>query len=86
MAHETRHTPGPWTCDPDETDLFGEYRIRPAFDGDFRCDEDIHNARLIAAAPDLLDACRQALDFAEMWRERPLVRALRAAIERATTG
>ena len=52
------HTPGPWTCDPDETGLFGEYRIHPACDADYHAGQDVANARLIAAAPLMLEVLR----------------------------
>jgi hypothetical protein len=46
----------------------------------------VANARLIAAAPDLLEVARQCAELAERWGEQgPLVRAARAAIAKATT-
>lgn len=62
----TEHTPGPWRildhsilCD--NVNAYGNFHIA-SFD---RCDErlteeDHANARLIAAAPDLLEACERA--------------------------
>lgn len=96
-----QHTPGGWTARPhpnqDSTyvvyDVFGDVLT-------YDEDEDEANARLIAAAPDLLAAC-QAID--EMWSDdgeggrcdpidarsdqvRVLWTAARAAIARATGG
>ena len=52
----TKHTPGPWPIQSHENRLYvGPVEI----DGDD--DEDLANARLIAAAPDMLAALR-ALD------------------------
>jgi hypothetical protein len=58
------HTPGPWKAE----DSFGTLGLKNIFDNDgeyiggVRNSDD--NARLIAAAPDLLEACEAAL---EMW-------------------
>ena len=60
----TKHTPGPWAVDltPSainvDSDMGG---ICQVFGADNPDDETIPNARLIAAAPDLLSACRMAL-------------------------
>jgi len=67
----SEHTPGPWTIDPVNTTMvFGPtpegepYRYiidcDSTFAGDGDCDE--ANARLIAAAPDLLTTCEAALE------------------------
>ena len=51
---------------------------------------DAANARLIAAAPDLLDALRWTLesliDDYEGWNDMPVVKAARDAIAKATRG
>jgi len=56
MTRNDAHTPGPWTCRPTED---GAYALNPSGVGWLRCskDETWANARLIAAAPDLLAAC-----------------------------
>ena len=55
------HTPGPWTVTPDSFVMAGS---RPSI-GVARiithAQEFVANARLIAAAPDLLEACRAVL-------------------------
>lgn len=60
---ESRHTPGPWTVDVEDTNVFGEYRIQQCDPSDYRGDVDVANARLIAAAPDLLVAAQTAADL-----------------------
>lgn len=60
------HTPGPWEMDgarikKDENLTIA--RVGVAFDGDWS----EANARLIAAAPDLLDACKQAETMLRYW-------------------
>lgn len=65
-ASQTTHTPGPWTymqADPGELKLKRIYwhvgQIRPPEKGcAFAFGDDESNARLIAAAPDLLEALR----------------------------
>ena len=60
------HTPGPWSVDSDRPSRqvvvisqFGE--IAQVFGGDNMDDETTPNSRLIAAAPDLLEASQRAL-------------------------
>lgn len=62
VAERTKHTPGPWTADLDGYDyeicqgplLIAELGSWPGSQGA----EQIANARLIAAAPDLLEALK----------------------------
>ena len=60
-----KHTPGPWALGAESSDETGQVI---AADGSHiayvECDPVAANARLIAAAPDLLSAL-QALDFAQ---------------------
>ncbi len=49
----TTHTPGPWTIDDDRFIVSNKMLIGQTFN---TCDEYSANARLIAAAPDLLEA------------------------------
>lgn len=68
MTDKSQHTPGPWHFD-------GWQRVRPvAGDQSGRNDichcyeqegRDIANGQLIAAAPDMLEACRAALNAIE---------------------
>lgn len=71
------HTPGPWKRIPDSNDIISDSKIlpnrfickvlestikstqKPVFIADDK--ELIDNARLIAAAPELLEACKYAL-------------------------
>lgn len=69
---ESRHTPGPWTVDIDGEfegfiNVYGgdslEILVKGTLSDERSDDESIANARLIAAAPDLLEACKRALPF-----------------------
>ncbi len=92
----SRHSQGPWMTQVDETPFTVESAnaTDPAIcellprDADVYTEEDEANARLIAAAPDLLEACRRAVRLLEQ-RENvePLVdstlQQVRAAIAKA---
>ena len=58
------HTPGPWGCDGTEVHaehlvICNAYRSRTDDEGNWMRSEEVEaNARLIAAAPDLLAACQ----------------------------
>lgn len=104
------HTPGPWECLPEEVDkpyirirgtrLGGRYRIAnvdaPIYKGMQEREADaMANARLIAAAPDLLEALQGVLPFMEAAEDAGLVgdegcywpvEVARAAIAKATGG
>jgi hypothetical protein len=100
---EAKHSPGPWQAELDDS-----YRIRAphggavatlgflrgAFGskGRIRHEEGIANARLIAAAPELLEACEKALEW--VWDadltvpscvmpDESMIRMLNAAIAKA---
>ena len=82
----SKHTPGPWTYHMNENYariyLRGSGRIYPALGGDSLqgyCGE--ANARLIAAAPDLLEACKVALGIIGFGAEHDQISA---AIAKAT--
>jgi hypothetical protein len=64
----SKHTPGPWTIDAEESalDFEMEYWVRDATGEDIclLC-SDKKTARLIAAAPDLLEALMRILPMAE---------------------
>jgi hypothetical protein len=69
MAITMTHTPGPWTVDLGARDLVrnatnGE-RIAKVHGG-LTYDETVANARLIAAAPDLLKLLREVMDVVEV--------------------
>jgi hypothetical protein len=87
------HTPGPWTLQPigDETEFnilgAGRELIATVSDND---------ARLIAAAPELLAALEEVMDHSERAQEQghygglhphgPILERARAAIRKATGG
>ena len=84
---EAQHTPGPWSvaigdgCFVVETN---DASIRFVIHGSNQ-EGDAANARLIAAAPDLLDALCMVLDDPEALDGRPLTyECVRAAIAKAT--
>lgn len=61
----TRHTPGPWRAVPDCN--YDTWEVEPVtesdgFDGGFRWFKEA-DAHLIAAAPDLFDACKALIKF-----------------------
>jgi len=67
---KTSHTPGPWRYDKVDGHVFGGHAKTPgeAWIADPHCDDlDVgereSNARLIAAAPDLLEALQEAADY-----------------------
>ena len=85
-----KHTPGPW---------YSRNGSSPHFQGQIASestgatvaisysDEDGANARLIAAAPELLDALQNLLDACEHWEDQndPVLSSARAAIVKATS-
>lgn len=60
----TKHTPGPWSVDPNAPEYVTEdatgYQIANTVQGDHMEPVSEANARLIAAAPELLDALERA--------------------------
>lgn len=86
---ETKHTPGPWTILGADYAEGAHVSIVPPNAAQVasvkKFDNWQANARLIAAAPDLLAACIGALQSAdEMGIECPGADDLRAAIAKAT--
>lgn len=70
---ETKHTPGPWTFEIDDS---GVYHIKaPGHPGSLFCDEQYYpwcsnneaDWHLLAAAPEMFEALKLALDAAESW-------------------
>lgn len=76
------HTPGPWRINPGAGEVRGaDWNVIVA---DVGSDAD---ARLIAAAPDLLDACVRLLDaVARGDHKAKAIDAARAAVAKATGG
>ena len=93
-----KHTPGPWRFytepQPNGCPIVGNGRglmlamLAHSVNYPAQRDEANANARLIAAAPELLEALIELADCgAEAWGEdRPCVRIARDAIAKATTG
>jgi len=91
----SKHTPGPWEVDLETGEINGGCAVLGAVYGgdDFPCsEEDMSeeckaNARLIAAAPDLLKACKGVLiglkAYETLGRKNIHLDALRAAIAKA---
>lgn len=92
------HTPGPWKvmdivrafpgieAERSSIVVFGDEGEDSGVRGKTR-DERMANARLISAAPDLLEACKQALDSitdaSGLWTNPHLGKLLTAAIAKA---
>lgn len=85
-------SPGPWTAEPanhsSPVDLLNPEPDHWYIDGP---GADVHgfmapaDAYLIAAAPDLLEACRKAEEWLEGWASaEPYLSVIRAAIAKAT--
>jgi hypothetical protein len=89
------HTPGPWIASEAGPDSLAEIRSASSttpvvnwqgFDDCFREDDEHNaNARLIAAAPDLLAACKVALEYLApvCISSQAIPNMLRAAIAKA---
>lgn len=96
----TKHTPGPWVFEPSTPEdgincWFVRGRGSDAREvvevGAINGPQHLHeaNARLIASAPDMLDALKDALATFEFWRPPQsdyVVQRVRDAIEQATKG
>lgn len=81
MGNEVKHTPGPWEVIQDARLLHlvvarGYTLCRMADNGIANFGPEKANARLIAAAPDLLAACREVLRVAENAEENDEVALL----------
>lgn len=86
----TKHTPGPWTRgEGDSQSVLSEIGwecVAQANDGLPNMDA---NARLIASAPDLLEALKELVDANDdaahpQWKGSPVENMARAAIAKAT--
>jgi hypothetical protein len=67
MSNKSKHTPGPWTALPDKegwTIQSGQYRVCEVPNVN-HFPQNEANARLIAAAPDLLEALGKITAYAE---------------------
>jgi hypothetical protein len=95
----SQHTPGPWQVDAEDSDLFHQDEARFWINADGlqhigyvdgpRTAERIANARLIAAAPDLLAALK-AIEFqvrqGKVFERDACITQARAAIAKAIGG
>ena len=83
-SEKNEHTPGPWDYDPTGDDKRicvgiglvdgpNGYDVAEVYSDDCDPDEALANARLIAAAPDLLEALEGLLVFAEDAETKALV-------------
>jgi hypothetical protein len=93
---DPKHSPTPWKVELLDAHRRNPVRVVNAHDGDVAVvalgdgvtrEEAEANARLLAAAPDLLAACRDALEALaddDMHTDPPAVVALLAAIAKAT--
>ena len=89
----TQHTPSPWTVSGKQVksiDHGKRYTVATANNPKFTDEANANNARLIAAAPDLLAALQALVGEADLGEldydddTRALLDNARAAIERAT--
>ena len=78
---ETKHTPGPWTYEPGDSMECGGILAPARMVCDFIEDPNEADARLIAAAPDLLESLEYAI---RMVPELATVPGVKAAIAKAT--
>lgn len=65
----TKHTPGPWSVDPDAPEYVTGYQIASTVQGDHMEPVSEANARLIAAAPELLAVLEQVAQYLELDRK-----------------
>jgi len=86
---QTKHTPGPWFYNPDNDCIQSGHTdyefmlIAKLATGENR-EEETANARLVASAPELLEACQHAL-LLDQVKDHPAVCALlKSAIAKAT--
>ncbi len=98
---EMKHTPGPWTLRPSTLAIVGPV-VRDSYGSDTYCigyASDVHphrqaNARLMTAAPEMLDALRKCGEVAlELFQEpanrasaNAMLTAINSAIRLAETG
>lgn len=92
VKHTMGHTPGPWEADIEDVGtLLHRAVIGPRGELVADCDayrlsgeETAANARLIAAAPDLLDALHELLRATDFDNDEPWIVKAHAAISKAT--
>ncbi len=88
QQHTAQHTPGPWQFDGLDKIIGdqGNAEVCQVWGAAVEDQDGYANARIIAAAPDLLEACKCALNSLDMigaTRGSPITTQLRAAIAKA---
>ena len=85
---DTTHTPGPWRVLHKRGVFLMDTETLAIGMADRHRKEHVANARLMAAAPDMLAALQEVLPLAENWGhpDHPGIVAARTAIARATGG
>lgn len=80
------HTPGPWFTNGYSSPMTGAITVynKPFGLGDVAEVHDINDARLISAAPDLLEALRNFCEFPQPLTDSERIAIARAAIAKAT--
>jgi hypothetical protein len=83
----TKHTPGPWVVTPTKWNLLDTFEISRIGKSEWIAQvlDDEANARLIAAAPELLEVCKELYDWSIANNVRgPIFPKLEAAVLKAT--
>jgi hypothetical protein len=84
----TKHTPGPWVVTPTKWNLLDTFEISRIDKSEWIAQvlDDEANARLIAAAPELLEVLVEILPFAEeiINSNHPTWKKAKSAIAKAT--
>jgi len=103
---EIKHTPGPWGISSEspkivkQYDFLGETNVIVGSSSGYTGsaffptdDEAVHNARLIAAAPEMLEALKEAIETIKFlstrdnsWGEQIVCEDLQAIVAKATGG
>jgi len=79
----SKHTPGPWRVGG-STGCLHQIGIEPSIGCAYGATDSLHNARLMAAAPELLAALERASELLSEDRYADALRQCRAAIAKAT--
>lgn len=82
----TKHTPGPWTAGKfQDTGLNNQISVHPAICTAYGAKEEAEaNARLIAAAPEMLAALQEVQIYVDNFGESHLTELVSFAISKAT--
>lgn len=84
---EIKHTPGPWSYDPETHEIESGFGLVATIANEGRGiaqdEEGLANANLIEAAPELLSACRYAVQFGDSEINGTIKKRLSGAIAKA---